>query len=179
MIGSALPGAQVEVVEPFPHPAAIALASSTANVRFVPKLTGSYDLLISTDVFEHVPDPIGLVAATSEYLHHRGVFLIANCFAPVVKCHLPQLFHFSLSWDLVMHHLGFSASSRISYAVPYVKTGKCRIDKARSLAARSEKFYDLASSLPFATSRIYKAAFTLSHCHLSASSKLHSFINRA
>ena len=35
-IGAALPQALVEVVEPHPHPAAIALAASTPNVRFCP-----------------------------------------------------------------------------------------------------------------------------------------------
>ena len=54
-IGEALPNAQVEVVDPHPHPAAIALAADTPNVRFVPELTGEYDILIATDVFEHVP----------------------------------------------------------------------------------------------------------------------------
>lgn len=61
LIGARLPNTQVELVDPFPHQAAIALASDTPNVRFVPELTGTYDILIATDVFEHVPDPLLLV----------------------------------------------------------------------------------------------------------------------
>ena len=58
LLGAALPKAQVELVEPHPHAAAIALAAYTPNVRYVLELTGSYDLLIATDVFEHVPIPL-------------------------------------------------------------------------------------------------------------------------
>ena len=71
-IGAALPQASVEVVEPHPHPAAIALAAETLNVRFVPELTGVYDVLIATDVFEHVPDPIALAANTASHLRVGG-----------------------------------------------------------------------------------------------------------
>lgn len=75
-IGAALPQASVEVVDPHPHPAAIALAAHTPNVRFVPELSGPYDLLIATDVFEHVPDPIALAASTAGSLHIGGHYLI-------------------------------------------------------------------------------------------------------
>ena len=83
-IGAALPQASVDVVEPHPHPATIALAADTPNVRFVPELSGDYDLLIATDVFEHVPNPIALAASTASHLRVGGSYLIANCFAPVI-----------------------------------------------------------------------------------------------
>jgi hypothetical protein len=114
-IGEVLPDTQVEVVEPHPHPAAIALAASTPNVRFVPELSGEYDLLIATDVFEHVPDPIGLAAETAEHLCIGGQYLIANCFQPVIKCHLPQLFYFQTAWDFAMQAMGLEPGKRVSY----------------------------------------------------------------
>ena len=43
LVGEELPNAVVEVVEPHPHSAAIALAASTPNVRYVPELSGEYD----------------------------------------------------------------------------------------------------------------------------------------
>lgn len=82
----------LQVVEPHRHPAAIALATNEPNVRFVLELSGEYDLLIATDVFEHVPDPIGLAAQTGAYLRVDGQCLIANCFQPVILCHLPSCF---------------------------------------------------------------------------------------
>jgi site-specific recombinase XerC len=65
LLGSAMCDKQVEVVEPHPHAAAIALAAATPNVRNVPELTGHYVLLIATDVFTHVPDPIDLAFSTT------------------------------------------------------------------------------------------------------------------
>jgi hypothetical protein len=83
-IGAALPQASVEVVEPHPHPAAIALAAGTPNVRFVSELTGDYDLLIATDVFEHVPDPIALAASTASHLplSDRQLLCTGDCLPP-------------------------------------------------------------------------------------------------
>ena len=84
-IGAALPQASVEVVEPHPHAAAIALAAETPNVRYVPELTGDYDLVITTDVFEHVPDPIALAASTASHLRVGGRYLAYASLAPVVR----------------------------------------------------------------------------------------------
>jgi hypothetical protein len=109
-IGAALPQAKVEVVEPHPHPAAIALAAVTPNVRFVPEPTGDYDLLIATDDCDHVSDLISLAASTASHLRFGGNYLIANCFASVVQCHLPQLFHLAIAWDQAMEVLGFAAN---------------------------------------------------------------------
>lgn len=83
IVGQSLPHTQVEVVEPHPRSVAVAMASNTPNVRFVPELTGEYDLLIATDVFEHVPDPLSLCCETAAHLNQGGQYLIANCFAPV------------------------------------------------------------------------------------------------
>jgi len=114
-IGTALPQALIEVVEPHPHPAAMALAAETPNVRFVPDLTGDYDLLIATDVFEHVPDPIALAASTASHLRIGGRYLMANCFMPVIACHLPQLFHLSMGWDHAMRAMGLSPQEAVQY----------------------------------------------------------------
>jgi hypothetical protein len=84
LVGESLPDTEVEVVDPFPHPAAIAWADKTPNVRFVPELSGEYDMLIATDVFEHVPDPIDLASKTASHLRIGGTYLIANCFQPVI-----------------------------------------------------------------------------------------------
>jgi hypothetical protein len=148
-IGEALPNAQVEVVEPHPHPAAIALAASTPNVRFVPELSGEYDLLIATDVFEHVPDPIGLAAETAVHLRVDGVYLIANCFRPVVLCHLPQLFHFNMSWDLVVQAMGLQPGERVGYGRAFRRTASdFDIDAARQVGNCAKRLYPFVRILP-------------------------------
>lgn len=148
MIGGALPNTQVEVVDPHPHPAAIALAARTPNVRFVPNLTHEYDILIATDVFEHVPDPVGLTAETAAHLRKNGKYLIANCFAPVILCHLPQLMHFSISWDAVMRAMNLDPCDVVGYGRAYSRHYPIDLLAAREVGDCSKKVYPLVSWLP-------------------------------
>jgi hypothetical protein len=154
LIGEALPHALVEVVEPHPHPAAIALAAGTPNVRFVPDLTGRYDLLIATDVFEHVPDPIALAFSTASHLSIGGRYLIANCFSPVIACHLPQLFHLSISWDQVMRAMGLQPLEKVEYGRVYAHTGALHELQARRVEAQARLVYPWVQALPKGRSRV-------------------------
>lgn len=147
-IGAALPQASVEVVDPHPHPAAIALASDTINVRFVPELTDEYDLLIATDVFEHVPDPIALAASTASHLRLGGHYLIANCFAPLIACHLPQLFHLSIGWDQVMCSMGLKPKEKVQYGRAYERTGELHHQAARHAEELARRVYPWVQFLP-------------------------------
>ena len=160
-IGAALPQASVEVVEPHPHPAAIALAADTPNVRFVPELTGDYDLLIATDVFEHVPDPIALAASTASHLRIGGRHLIANCFAPVIACHLPQLFHLSIGWDQVMRAMGLQPLDKVQYSRAFGRTGDLDDQAARRAEALARRVYPWVQSLPKGRSRAGRALMRL------------------
>jgi len=153
-IGEALPDAQVEVVDPHPHPAAIAVAASTPNVRFVPELSGEYDLLIATDVFEHVPDPVGLAAETAEHLLRGGQYLIANCFQPVILCHLPQLFYFNAAWDPAMQAMGLQPGERVSYGRVYRREVHFDIPAARKIANCAKKLWPLVQKLPRGRTKI-------------------------
>ncbi|MBF9022613.1 methyltransferase domain-containing protein [Rhodobacterales bacterium FZCC0069] len=166
MIGAVSPNTQIEVVDPHPHPAAIALANKTRNVRFVPELTGKYDILIATDVFEHVPDPIGLVSETAESLYVGGQYLIANCFAPVILCHLPQLFHFNTSWDTIMRTMGLEPSASVSYGRAYEKKGELDVLSARKVAKCSARIYRWISWLPRGRSHVGRLLLAaLSKCN--------------
>lgn len=147
-IGIALPASLVEVVEPHPSRAAIALASRTANVRYVPELTGEYDLLIATDVFEHVLDPISLAATTASFLRCGGYYLMANCFAPVIACHLPQLFHLSIGWDQVMWGLGLKPLEKVQYGRAYQRLGTLAEEPARTMEALARRVYPWVKHLP-------------------------------
>ncbi|MEP1469841.1 MAG: methyltransferase domain-containing protein [Halieaceae bacterium] len=148
LIGQALPDAQIEVVEPYPHAAAIAISEDAPNVRFVPKLTGDYDLLIATDVFEHVPDPLGLALETAEHLRVDGQYLIANCFQPVILCHLPQLFYFNMGWDSAMRALGLVPGDRVEYARAYRRLEKLDVAEARKVGDFARRLYPWFQYLP-------------------------------
>jgi len=114
----------------------------------VSELSGEYDILIATDVFEHVPDPIGLAAETAEHLRINGRYLIANCFTPVILCHLPQLFHFTVSWDAVMQAMGLEPEEKVAYGRSYRREGVINVPAAREKGEYSRKIYPLVSWLP-------------------------------
>jgi 2-polyprenyl-3-methyl-5-hydroxy-6-metoxy-1,4-benzoquinol methylase len=148
MIGNVCPAASVEVIEPHPHPAAIKLSEKTSNVRYCPKLTGKYDILIATDVFEHVPDPVALVADTACMLRPGGQFLIANCFAPVILCHLPQTFHFRSSWEKVLKEMGLIPGEKVAYGRAFARSETIAARPARLVEIRSQKIFNWTYWLP-------------------------------
>lgn len=148
MIGEACPNAVVEVIEPHPHPVAIARAEATANVRYRSELEGQYDILIATDVFEHVPDPLGLAVETAGSLRIGGTYLIANCFQPVIQCHLPQTFHFRHSWDLALRAVGLEPGESVCYGKAYTRVGELAVTAGRVIEKRSQKSWALTQYLP-------------------------------
>ena len=118
-IADRCPEVFVEVVEPYPRPEALRASSKYRNLAFKAKLDGEYSVVIATDVFEHVTDPVGLAYEVGSHVPVGGHFLMANHFAPSIKCHLPSAFHFNQSWDKVMERLGFEKEARVSYGTVY------------------------------------------------------------
>ena len=148
MIGEAMPSVEVEVIEPHPHPVAIARAGKTRNVRYQPELSGKYDMIIATDVFEHVPDPLMLAYNTVSYLRDNGLYLFANCFYPVILCHLPQTFHLRFSWKPIMKALGLQYGEKVVYGESYRRSGAGDLGKAQLKEQSSRELFSLTSKLP-------------------------------
>lgn len=148
MIGVRCPTAVVHVVEPYPHIEAVSLASKTPNVCYVPDLIGEYDIIIATDVFEHVLDPLSLVETTSMHLKIGGEYIIANCFWPVVRCHLPSLFHFRWSWDLAMLAMNLAPGIPVSYGRTYKRTGAVSVSAARRIESCSKRWFRMIELMP-------------------------------
>lgn len=153
-LGRALPAAAIEIVEPHPHPSAVARAACTHNVRYVSELDGSYDLLVATDVFEHVFDPLGMVEQTSQYLRPGGHYFIANCFQPVIRCHLPLNFHFHFAWKRVLCAMGLVPGQKVLYGQYYCYNGGLNIGKARALEAYAKRIYPIIKRLPKGQARV-------------------------
>ncbi|MCP4953674.1 MAG: class I SAM-dependent methyltransferase [Proteobacteria bacterium] len=154
LIGNALPEARIEIVEPHPHSAAIALTEETSNVRFVPELSGEYDIMIATDVFEHVPDPIGLLAETAAHMRADGKYLIANCFKPVILCHLPQLFYLNIAWESTLKAMGLVSGEVVQYARVYQRIGELDEAAARKISESARMLYPYIRRLPKGRTRI-------------------------
>lgn len=148
MIGSLCPKAVVEVIEPYPHAAAISLAQKTSNVTYCKQLAGTYDVIIATDVFEHVPDPLEVVASSSSHLKVGGYYVMANCFRPVILCHLPQNYHWNLTWDLAMKELGLFPYCNVSYGKAYRRESLIDLDAARKVEKKSQQLYRWISFFP-------------------------------
>jgi SAM-dependent methyltransferase len=148
MIGEACPDATVEVIEPHPHPLAIARAARTQNVRYRSALNNEYDVLVATDVFEHVPDPLTLAAQTASALKPNGRFLIANCFRSVILCHLPQTFHFLYTWDLALANMGLQPAEQVSYGRAFDRQGPQNLDAARRVERRSRQLWKITQRIP-------------------------------
>ena len=162
MIGAACPHAQVEVIEPHPHAAAIARVEETANIHYVGELSGEYDVLIATDVFEHVPDPIALMQETAEFLSSDGLYLTANCYRPVIRCHLPQSLHFFYSWSRVVRALGLRQVETVAYGQVFARAGKANEAKARRIEQISRRWSPAFDRLPMrGRARVGKFIFSL------------------
>ena len=148
MIGARCPDTEVHIIEPHPHVAAVFLAEKTPNVRYVPELLGLYDVLISTDVFEHVPDPLALVEKTATHLRMGGEYLIANCFWPVIHCHLPTTFHFRWSWDTILKEMNLQPGKTLKYGRAYKRVGPIFAFQARRIERRSKLWFGIIERMP-------------------------------
>jgi hypothetical protein len=104
---------EVDIVEPFPHPIARARCTQAPRVRYVDSLAGDYDAVIAQDVLEHVDDPVALTLEAVNAIRPGGFAIFANCFFPVIKCHLPQTFHLRHTFRWVVAPLGIEFVERI------------------------------------------------------------------
>jgi len=89
------PTISVDIYEPHPSEYALLRAAEYSNIHFINAIDRKYDCLVSTDVLEHVPDPLQLFSEMIENVKIDGYIIIANNFYPVIKCHLPSTFHLS------------------------------------------------------------------------------------
>lgn len=119
LLAKRLPSASIDVVEPYPSELALSLCKSFSNIHFVNRLSGTYDVITALDVLEHVPAPLNLVYGLSRYTHKNSYLLLANCFYPVIKCHLPCTFYLRDTFDFLMKKMGFIPVEKVLYAQTY------------------------------------------------------------
>jgi 2-polyprenyl-3-methyl-5-hydroxy-6-metoxy-1,4-benzoquinol methylase len=116
----------VDILEPHPPRIGLERASQRARVGFVSSLHAErepYDCLVSTDVLEHVADPLKLLREMRDVVRPDGYLLLANNFHPVIKCHLPRHFHLRATFELFALALGLARIGRVpdTHAVIYRK----------------------------------------------------------
>ncbi len=113
----------VDIFEPCPSEIAIRSILTYPNTNFVKLLNKKYDCLISTDVLEHVEDPLQVFASMINAVNTHGYLIIANCFYPVIKCHLPETFHLKYTFNIFAKLMGLRVIGKCknSYATVYIK----------------------------------------------------------
>ncbi len=96
----------MNIYEPHPSKFGLKRAAEFHNINIIGKLEGEYDCLMSTDVLEHVPDPLNDFSNMIKSVKLNGYLVIANAFYPMIKCHLPQDFHFRYTFNQFAKMMG-------------------------------------------------------------------------
>jgi len=129
-------GVSVSIVEPYPSPLAKHLLIESRGIEFIPELSKSvhYDAVVAQDVLEHVDDPVGLAFDLGNFVRFGGLIIFANCFYPVIQCHLPHTFHLRHTFRYVMQALGLQFLGIVpgaEHALAFRKVGKMNINAGR------------------------------------------------
>ena len=96
----------VDIYEPHPSDYSKQKTSDYPQIQFISNIKKKYDVLVSTDVLEHVPYPLKTFEKMILSVKHNGYLIIANNFFPVIKCHLPQTFHLRYNFNLFAKLMG-------------------------------------------------------------------------
>ena len=120
----------IDIYEPYPSEYAILRTKDYFNIHFISSIDKKYDCLVSTDVLEHVPDPLQLFSEMVESVKIDGYLIIANHFYPVIKCHLPSTFHLRHTFRIFAHIMGLRriGPCKGSHATIYQKKKDIALD---------------------------------------------------
>jgi Methyltransferase domain len=113
----------IDIYEPHPTTIALSKLEKYCQINYIDTIERQYDLLISTDVLEHVSDPLKLLSKMVEYTNSEGFMILANCFYPDIKCHLPITFHLRFTFGFFTKMMGLESLGRCNstYAFLYQK----------------------------------------------------------
>lgn len=139
--------ASIDIIEPFPSNYAIHRLSGHRQVTIQQRLRENhYDVIVAQDVLEHIEDPIALAFQLSEALKTEGLVIFANCFYPVIKCHLPSTFHLRHTFSLIMRAYGLSYMGSVTgaeHALVFRKSSALNQPAARRLEKISRLLHPL------------------------------------
>lgn len=143
----------IDIYEPYPSEYGKKCIQDFRNISFVDKIEDElYDCLVTTDVLEHLDDPLHGLSEIYRTLKKDGIALIGHCFYPVIKCHLPKNFHYRYSFNFFAKKYGFKKLKRLNgaeYINVFQKTNKST-NKALNIEKNLSKiFYSVVSQLEF------------------------------
>ena len=113
----------MDIYEQYPSNYALKRSEKYSNINFKGNFDKKYDCIIATDVLEHVPDPLKDFSKMVNSTKKNGYLVIANCFHPVIKCHLPCTFHLQYTFNLFAKMFGLKVVGKLegSHATIYKK----------------------------------------------------------
>ncbi len=138
---------QIEIYEPYPSDFSISCCKEYPSVSFVNELANNYDCLVSTDVLEHVTEPLKLLDKMIDSVKVGGYLIIANCFYPIIKCHLPLTFHLRYTFDKFAIAMGLEVIGNCtgSHATIYKKVNNYPVnwEKIERMSLVSKRLFFL------------------------------------
>ena len=142
----------IDVIEPFPKRLALFLCEKFGErISFREEVDeNNYDLVIAQDVLEHVDDPVGLALSLANKVKYERYVMFANCFYPVIKCHLPKTFHLRHTFKYILQAAGLEYMGRVpgaEHAQVFKKVEKLNTSKARIYENLSKIIGPLLNSL--------------------------------
>ena len=150
-IAARTPRAVVQVIEPHPTGAAKALADDFVNLSYVPDLPRDADVVIAQDVLEHVVDPLRVFCDLLDATRDGGAVITANCFHPVIACHLPETFHFRYSFKFIAPLLGCRFRGHVPgvrHAQIFTKVGRgMDLSRVRKLESASRMAFPVLETI--------------------------------
>lgn len=143
---------QIDIVEPYPSIYAKERLKKYPSITFMDSLEGPevYDVCILQDVLEHVNNPIDLACLSIEAVKFNGLLVFANCFYPVIKCHLPSVFYLRHQFRVVMKYAGLDYVGCIpgaEHAQVFKRNGPVRYDGVRKADGRAKRFGPLMNKV--------------------------------
>jgi len=145
----------VNIYEPHPSEFGLKRAAEFDNINIIGKLGSNYDCLVSTDVLEHLPDPLKDFSEMIKTVNTGGYLVIANCFIPVIKCHLPQTFHLRYTFNYFAKMMGLEVVGILkgSHATIFKKKYDKKVDMSKII------FYQNLSKLAFPFIEAFRTIF--------------------
>ena len=125
--------ARVDIYEPYPSEYAVSRCGKYSSINFVSLMDHDYDCIVSTDVLEHVTTPLHLFESMIKSVKVGGYLIIANCFFPIIKCHLPSTFHLRYTFDRFAIAMGLEIIGNCtgSHATIYKKVSDHSVNWAK------------------------------------------------
>lgn len=157
-IAKKCPNSIIHIYEPHPSHYGIECIKDYKNIVYTDIIQENfYDCIVSTDVLEHIEFPLETFYKIINSTRFDkdiggGDLIIANCFHPYIKCHLPHNFHLRYTFDYFAEQMGLKKIGQIpgTHATIFRKITQLQHFKIRAYQSFFSKalFYSIETSRP-------------------------------